>query len=153
MTDTGNLLPSAICDRWDAEPDEICGALATFTYDRAGGPDPTRTGYRCDEHAAMLSEHTCPRRIDGRRAIPPLDVEQLVADAESQIDDVQRNPGAVLHDLLYRLRELAGLDVSGYSFSAGYVSPKAMIIGSPDRCLLTLPHSTELCGKPEGHRR
>lgn len=83
-----------------------------------------------------------------QRAIPAADIEQLVADSEPQVDDMQRDPERVLNDLLRRLRMLAGLDASAYA--KHFRQP--MIIGGADKCLLTLPHSPELCGKSGAHR-
>ena len=141
MTITGNRPP---CDWIDGAA--ICGKPSVVRYRQF---NYETWGYRCaGVHADALARGLVTvEPIPGvRPSIPAGDVEQLVADAEIQLDQIGRDDQAVLYDLLGRLRRLAGLDADAYGLTAA-----PMTIGSPDRCLLTLPHSSELCGKPAAH--
>lgn len=88
---------------------------------------------------------------EGPAGIPAGDIEQLVADTESKIDDSgdgQYDARYLVEDLMYRLTALAGLDMTGYPAPAPVYT---MTIGRNDRCLITTPHTARLCGKPEAH--
>lgn len=84
------------------------------------------------------------------KIVSAADIEQLVADAESKIDDQGEAPTIVLEDLLFRLRVIAGLDTSSCDSLSGVLRP--LVIGRRDECLISVPHSHEFCGKPEAHR-
>jgi len=134
------------CDMKDA-PDSPCSGAITARYrENPGRP----WGYRCAAHASALSErYVIIERISGTVRLGPVgDIEQLVADAESKLDDEQLPDDIVLRDLLLRLRLLAGLDATAYE-QRFY---RSMTIGRNDECKIVTSHDARLCGKPEAHR-
>lgn len=135
------------CD-WSYFSDLLCCELPSSMRFRLSGDKEWR--HRCEMHRRQTFFNGAEIEImpdSLRKIVNRGDIEQLVADAESKVDDLFADEHDVLTDLLARLRSIAGLD------SLEYDAPVLpLTIGRRDECLISVPHSHEFCGKPEAHR-